>query len=235
MIFLGIETSGRAGSVAVADNDQLLGEVDLSASGRRHARTLVPEIAALLSSLQLTPQDVDVVAVSIGPGSFTGLRVGVTCAKTLAYATGCRLVAIDTFLAVAAAQQDTTRVWVIDDPLRGDLFAGEYEQQEGLWRCVSPAQLQSLDSWRSRRKPEERITGPGLVTLEKEFTGSSLGESSTRLPHARSVVFLANQQAQTGHFADPWTLSPFYMRRSAAEEKADEKGLASSSAQPSGQ
>ncbi len=221
MVLLGIETSGRAGSIAVSIDGKLVGERDLSAAGRRHARTLVPEISDLLKSLQLTPEDVQVVAVSIGPGSFTGLRVGVVCAKTFAYATGCKIIGVDTFLAVAQAQQGIDRVWVIDDALRGDVFAGEYILENGTWTCVTPASLQPLLEWRKNISAEQCVTGPGLATLSADLSGLNLGDPATRVPHARHVAEIGNQQADSGRFSDAWTLSPFYMRRSAAEEKAD--------------
>ncbi|HWL06805.1 MAG TPA: tRNA (adenosine(37)-N6)-threonylcarbamoyltransferase complex dimerization subunit type 1 TsaB [Planctomicrobium sp.] len=221
MILLGIETSGRAGSVALSIGGALAGERDLTASGRRHARTLVPEIADLLKSVGLTPRDVYAVAVSVGPGSFTGLRVGVVCAKTYAYAVGCRLIGVDTFLAVAQAQNDADRIWVIDDALRGDVFAGEYIRGENGWQCVTPASLQPVETWRGQVSSDHLVTGPGLSSLRNVLVGLNLGEESTGIPHARFVVEIGKKRAEAGDFADLWTLAPFYMRRSAAEEKAD--------------
>lgn len=109
MLTLGIDTSGLGGSIAIARDGNCLAERALSRTGRRHARTLVAELKALFDDTRLRPHDCNTVAVSIGPGSFTGLRVGVVCAKTFAYATRCTLVAVDTHLAVAAASRTTSR------------------------------------------------------------------------------------------------------------------------------
>src|SRR5687768_2419931 len=106
MLVLSIETSGTGGSIALVDDRACLAERSLSQAGRRHARTLVFELKQLLAEREVAPGDLGAVAVSIGPGSFTGLRVGVVCAKTLAYAVSTKLVAVDTFLAIAAQSPD---------------------------------------------------------------------------------------------------------------------------------
>ena len=101
MLVLGIDTSGLEGSVALVRDGNCLAETSLNQLGRRHAQSLILEIGTLLEKHECTPRDVDVVAVSRGPGSFTGLRVGMVCAKTFAYATGCKFIAVDTFAAIA--------------------------------------------------------------------------------------------------------------------------------------
>ncbi len=228
MIVLGIETSGRAGSVAVSIDGTLAGERDLTASGRRHARTLVPEISDLLRSVNLGPRDVQALAVSIGPGSFTGLRVGVVSAKTFAYAVGCPLIAVDSFLAVAWNDQQRNRLWVIDDALRGDLFAGLYVKEQGEWRLEIPATLRSLEEWRTTLTADDAVTGPGLLTLSGELPQWIAGTSDDWIPHARQVVRIGARLAAEAKFSDPWTLAPVYMRRSAAEEKADQASATAS-------
>jgi tRNA threonylcarbamoyladenosine biosynthesis protein TsaB len=221
MIVLGIETSGRAGSVALAIDGEVRAERELAASGRRHARTLIPELGDLLKSQGLAAAGIDAVAVSIGPGSFTGLRVGIVCAKTLAYALGCRIVGVDTFLAVAAAQDDIENCWVIDDALRGDIFAGEYRRDNGNWRCVVEPGLVSLADWRTSVPAPMRVTGPGVDKLRGDLAGLRLSEHERSTPWARQIALLGNAAVLAGHVDDPWTLEPRYIRRSAAEEKAD--------------
>ena len=92
---LAIETSGRIGSVAVAQDGVVLAE-ETFPHGLKHAAGLVPMIDRLCSGAGWRPADVQEIYVSVGPGSFTGLRVGVTVAKTLAFATGARIVAVPT-------------------------------------------------------------------------------------------------------------------------------------------
>src|SRR5262245_32159459 len=91
-----LETSGRVGQVGLAADGRLLAGRRLSET-HRHARDLAPTVAALFREFAWKPADVQAVVVSRGPGSYTGLRVGVMTAKAFAYATGCRLLALDTF------------------------------------------------------------------------------------------------------------------------------------------
>src|SRR4051794_4105562 len=110
-----LETSQRVGAVALARGDNIVGERSLDES-RRHARDLVPAIQMLLAEQSWRARDLEAVMVTRGPGSYTGLRVGLMSAKTLAYATGCPLLAIDTFAAVyQQAPVGLTAVDVIAD------------------------------------------------------------------------------------------------------------------------
>ncbi len=103
-----IDTSHRVGVVALAAGDRLLGERRLD-EARRHARDLVPAIRDLLAEVHWKARELDAVFVSRGPGSYTGLRVGIMSAKTLAYASGCTLLGLETFAAIA--RQCRPRRW----------------------------------------------------------------------------------------------------------------------------
>jgi len=221
MFTLSIETSGRAGSIALLNDGRLLEEVELAASGRRHARTLVPEIGRLVQQHGLSPRQIGLLAVSLGPGSFTGLRVGIVCAKTFAYAIGCPLIGIDTFLAVAAAQEQSDHVWVIDDALRGDVCAGEYVRRHGTWTPRTLPQLLSAEDWHAQLDPQIPVSGPGVDRFVDLLAGHPLMDVSLRHPRAEIVARQGRDLFLSGRVSDPWTLEPFYMRRSAAEEKAD--------------
>jgi len=213
---LGIETSGRAGTIALGYRGEILGTKDLSASGRRHARTLVPEIKELLSDHEIRPMDVGAVAVSIGPGSFTGVRVGVVCAKTFAYIINCPIIGIDTFLCVAADQEHDD-VWVIDDALRGDAFAGHYQRIGGNWNCLQSPHLVSIEEWK-QCVGETIVTGPGVQKVAPLLDGLNTLPST---PQAEQVVMMAELRFQERKFDDAFHLVPHYIRRSAAEENAD--------------
>ena len=96
-----VETSGRGGFVALAEGTALR-EMRRLDEAKRHARDLAPATAELFGAQGWKARDLNGVVVSLGPGSYTGLRVGVMSAKTLAYATGCALIGVETFAVVAA-------------------------------------------------------------------------------------------------------------------------------------
>ena len=244
LLTLGVETSGLIGAVVLRRGGETIESVMLQQAGRRHAQTLVSEVDALLRRANLTAKQLQVVAVSIGPGSFTGLRVGVVFAKTLAYAVGCQLIAVDTFRAIAAASpRDVTEVFVVSDAQRGELFVGRYSMDDSaavhtnptrqrgsatenssLARRVSVANpirqgeiiIEPTDSF-CRRAGEIAVSGPSAGTLPPTIRVLA---PESHLPRAEFVAALGEQQALAGEQSDLWKLEPFYLRRSAAEEKA---------------
>jgi tRNA threonylcarbamoyladenosine biosynthesis protein TsaB len=218
---LGIETSGLAGSVALCRGEECLFEAQLEEAPRRHAQTLVSQIGALLAQAGRKVRDLDAVAVSVGPGSFTGLRVGVVCAKTLAYATGCRLAAVETLRVIAAnSPSDVERVHVIANALRGDVYAATYRRANGSWITERLPTIVAAQSWLAEQAPGEVIGGPGLATYS-DLVPQSCRQlpAETWTPRAHVVAQLGLRQLEEGQEADCATLVPFYLRRSAAEER----------------
>ena len=100
---LAIETSSRVGSIAIADGDRLLAEEQFE-HGLQHAAQIVPIIDRLCRAQGWSPRDVEHVYVSAGPGSFTGLRIGITLAKTFSLATRVKLVAVPTMRVLPRAR-----------------------------------------------------------------------------------------------------------------------------------
>ena len=228
MLILGIETSGYQGSVALARDGECLIESQLNQAGRRHAQSLVLEIGEALKTNGLRPQDVELVAVSRGPGSFTGLRVGMTCAKTFAYATRCRFIAVDTFAAIAEnLPQDMTRVQIIEDAQRDDLFVAEFQRAPTKeWIQRAPIQTISVGEFLSAQTPDCSITGPGIKKLKSlDCPAKLFSELEYCQPRASIIAKLGWRLAQTNDASetthDFWKAVPFYVRASAAEEKRD--------------
>ncbi len=222
LLTLGVETSGLIGAVVLRRDGESIESVTLQQAGRRHAQTLVSEVDALLRRANVKAKQLQVVAVSIGPGSFTGLRVGVVFAKTLAYAIGCRLIAVDTFHAIAAASpHDVTEVFVVSDAQRGELFVGRYSRADTATVDTSPIRqgeilIEPADSF-CRRAGEIAVSGPSAATLPPTMRVLA---AEFHLPRAELIAALGEQQALAGEQSDLWGLEPFYLRRSAAEEKA---------------
>jgi tRNA threonylcarbamoyladenosine biosynthesis protein TsaB len=225
---LALETTGLSGSVAALMGGNVIAQSDLAA-GQRSAQSLAPGIADLFQQVGWKSTDVQLIAVTVGPGSFTGLRVGVTTAKTLAYATGAAVLGIDT-LAVIAAQVPAgpNSVWSAFDAQRSELFVARYERSDAAdplaWKETSPAKIVDGATWIAKlatnKGDRETISGPGLRRwTEKIPAGVHVVAESLWQPQAAMVGQLAWQMHQADAQQELWGLSPVYLRASAAEEK----------------
>src|SRR5947209_20630768 len=138
-----IETSGRVGKVGLARGGAVVRATDLDPA-RRHVRDLIAAVGAMLTAEELRPADLTGVMVSHGPGSYTGLRVGLMTAKALAYATGCRLVPVPTFAAIAEqAPPEAAVLWVIADALQGQIYLQRFARDAaGTWRPADELRIE---------------------------------------------------------------------------------------------
>lgn len=226
MLVIGIETSGLAGSVSLNREGECLEVRSLEQVGRRHAQTLVLELHQILNNNHFKSSDVEVVAVSRGPGSFTGLRVGLVCAKTFAYATRCQYVAVDTFAAVAMnSPLDVSDAWIVEDAQRGDLVVGRYVRGDhGDWMRASPIEVVRAEEWLPLRAAGEIVIGRGLLRCDlTSIAARCLTDAEIIQPRATNVALLGERmlQERTAYSPDDfdvWKSAPFYMRPSAAEE-----------------
>ena len=224
MLILGIETSHAAGGVSLLRDGAVIGDAALEAAGQRHARSLIAEMDRLLQTAGLRARDLEAIAVSLGPGSFTGLRVGVVAAKTLAYALGCKLAGIETFLAVAEnSPPDVSDVWVIGNAQRGELYAGRHIRgADGRFARRGDLSIAGIDEFCTRRTADDAVSGPGVDLLPESCSGAfHVLPPEAREPRAAVVARLGADAISSGQTADPWTLAPLYLRKSAAEEKWD--------------
>jgi tRNA threonylcarbamoyladenosine biosynthesis protein TsaB len=150
--------------------------------------------------------------------------VGVVCAKTLAYATGCRLAAVDTLEAIAGnSPPEVVSVHVIADAQRGDLFVASYRRTSNVaWNRDRPPTIVRADEWFESLTSRDVVSGPALGACKPAGPTHwrSLSETAW-LPSARTVAQIGGRQIRGGLAADAATLEPLYVRRSAAEEKAD--------------
>ncbi len=222
---LSIESSGRHGSVAAllanADTVRCLNQIVLK-SDERTAQALAPAIRTLLSKSDLTPENMNLVAVAIGPGSFTGLRIGVTTAKAFAYAVGAEILGVNTLevLAVQASAKDTS-LWTILDAQRQELFAMKFAVGKNGERHIDrETSIIARQAWLAELKPADQVIGPPLQRLSEQLPPHIRMISPTLWPPmAEAVGRLAWEKYCTGQRDDLWQLVPQYYRASAAEEK----------------
>jgi tRNA threonylcarbamoyladenosine biosynthesis protein TsaB len=226
MRIVALETSGRHGSLAAlttsADGLTLLRQVEL-ARDQRTAQVLAPRLRQMLSEVDWPPKSVDLVAVANGPGSFTGLRLGVTTAKVFAYAVDAEIVAVNTLAAIASqVPQSPMPVWTIMDAQRQELFAAKFTSSEnGQVHAVVQTQILSQEAWIDSLQPGERVSGPALHRLAARLPAAILiVPEDLWQPTAATVGCVAWNAYRNGQRDDVWQLAPAYYRASAAEEKA---------------
>jgi tRNA threonylcarbamoyladenosine biosynthesis protein TsaB len=220
---LAIETSGRAGSVAALAGNKLLCEKDL-APDQRSAQSLAPAMQTLLTLVGWKPREVEVVAIATGPGSFTGLRVGVTTAKAFAYAVQARIIGIKTLEVVAAqAPLGEGPVATVIDAGRNEVFSAVYGfGPEGLPEPIVAPRILTVEAWIETLRPPCRVAGPALAKLAGRLPAEVQWMAPEFwMPRAGTVGRLAAARDVRGAHDDLWQLVPFYLRRSAAEEQWD--------------
>lgn len=214
-----LDTSHRLGRVAVAQGERVAGE-RLLEEARRHARDLAPAIKELLAERAWPPASVEALFVSRGPGSYTGLRVGLMSAKVFAYATGCALLAIDTFAALAR-QAAAPLVDVIADAQQDKVYVQRFEQG----RPPGDLAIRPFAEWLTTLSADVTVTGPGLEPFGARLpagTATAQREQWFCLPQALLEVGI--ERWRLGQRDDPFAVEPLYLRASSAEEKWRELG-----------
>ena len=224
MMILAVETATTVCSVALAERETLVAEKTIRA-GRTHSETLMPHIRELLSAAGADRKDIGAVAVSIGPGSFTGLRIGMASVKALAYAWRVPLVGVPTLEALAG---NFFVPGVIVSPLL-DAQKGNVYQAVYRWNLTEPEEIVAPRVV-SAAEALDAAAAEGLAVILGEAAGPLATEIANRggrlvmapphliMPRAGSVAFLAHIRLASGQADDPGTLEPFYVRRSEAEE-----------------
>ena len=234
---LAIETSAAWASVALAQGTRLLAEEPFDVQ-LRHAGQLLPAIEQLLRRHDSLPGDLDQLYLSIGPGSFTGLRLAVTAAKALAFALPqLRLVAVPTTDVLAlnglhAAQTlnlPLEHLAVVIDAQQGMIYGACYHRTTSAQACTQPTLVPGLEQRiaPARMHPETLlaqtprplyILGEALPQHAQALSGPDLIPLTDEYarPHAANVHRCGYLRAQAGCFTDPYALEPLYLRRPEA-------------------
>jgi tRNA threonylcarbamoyladenosine biosynthesis protein TsaB len=214
-----LETSCQIGQAAVACGGKVLAVRRLD-EARRHARDLVPALRDLLAEQGWEPRDLSAIVVSRGPGSYTGLRVGLMTAKTLAFATGCALIGVDTFAAIARqAPEHAERVDVLADAQQGKVYVQSFARVPGGAEPKSTLAIRPFAGWLADLVEGVWISGPGVRGHEEHLRDRLLVDAVKREPLPESLLQIGLERFQRGERDDFWTLEPLYLRPSAAEEK----------------
>jgi tRNA threonylcarbamoyladenosine biosynthesis protein TsaB len=229
MRILALETSGRHGSIAAMTGEDeqvsLLRQIVLRGD-QRTAQSLAPAIKELLDQIDWSPRSVELVAVTAGPGSFTGLRIGVTTAKAFAYAVGANVVGVNTLAALADEVRaidapSSTPLWTILDAQRQELFVAKFEGGGREGSEIDPETVILRESdWLERLQSGARVVGPPLRTLQSRLPDDVIVvDENLWQPMAAAVGRIGWCKFRAGTTDDVWNLVPHYFRASAAEEK----------------
>jgi tRNA threonylcarbamoyladenosine biosynthesis protein TsaB len=218
-MLVAIDTATRYASLALHDGFQVRGEHTWE-SPRRHTVELLPRLVAARNQLDINAEHLSGIAVTRGPGSFTGLRVGLAVAKGLALARGLPLIGVPTLDVTAAAQgRDRRPLCAMLQAGRGRICTAIYRWQDGEWRAEEDPHL---TTWSTL---VEETTSPTLFCGEIDPVGAdalgTLGELGVLLPAAtrlRRAAFLAEiawQRLNRNEIDDPATLAPIYLQHPA--------------------
>ena len=230
MIVLALDTSSIVASVALMDNEKLIGEFTINHM-RTHSQKLMPMIAELLDSCQVRTEDVDYVAVAEGPGSFTGLRIGVATAKGLAHAVNIPVVGISTLDALAFNLAFSHGlICPILDARRGQVYTAIYKWDNEELNIVDGPMAISIEELVEKLilRPEKvTFLGDGIdknkdMLLERLGGRVILAPRSCRMPKAASIAELAFQRVREGNEKTYYELTPEYLRKSEAERQYED-------------
>lgn len=223
MLILGIDTSTPQVGCAIGGHEGVLASFQ-AAKGKRHAETLVPSIQFLCAQTGIELAEIGAVAVDVGPGLFTGLRVGVATAKAMASALRVPMVGVSSLDLLAFEVRWTSRRIVsVVDARRGEVFYAFYRQVPGGvqrlsdMRCGSPEELCS----EIQATGEEVLAlGDGALRYQdalKDLMRVDVEDAGLAFPSPAALVQLAHARALREEFVNPWDLQPVYLRKADAE------------------
>jgi tRNA threonylcarbamoyladenosine biosynthesis protein TsaB len=224
MKLLAVETATMMGGVAIMDGDKLVAESRLNIRVT-HSERLMREIDIALKGASMNISEIDVFGIAIGPGSFTGLRVGLSAIKGLVYATGKKLVTAPTLEAMAwNVPFSDCLVCPMLDARRKEVYAALFRWKgNGFERVITEGAF-SVDRLLPMIQEKTVFIGEGALiyrdAIARAMESKALfGAPQHMQPSPASVAFLCSQKAARGEYADALAASPAYHRRSEAEIK----------------
>ncbi|UDY38016.1 tRNA (adenosine(37)-N6)-threonylcarbamoyltransferase complex dimerization subunit type 1 TsaB [Dermatobacter hominis] len=223
MLILGIETATVQAGCAIGGHEGVLASAQSSKS-KRHAENLAPAIEFTCRQADIELSEIGLVAVDVGPGLFTGLRVGVATAKAIAFGLRVPMIAVSSLDLLAFPVRFSNRLIVTAiDARRDELYYAFYRQVPGGVQRLGEHQLGSPDDLASQllASPDEiLLVGDGAIRYREAFEGLAKVELVDRdpcHPSAESLVQLAHARALREEFERPDEIEPIYLRRPDAE------------------
>jgi len=227
MRVLGIDTATHCGGIAILEDDRLLASLVLNIK-KTHSERLLRDVDYLMKECGLEMRDMDGVAVCIGPGSFTGVRIGMACAKGLAFASGKQLAGVSSLPALAVRNAEPgVLICPVLDARRGEIFGAAYRLREksGDLMETLPGRAEPLEQFLLQIKETALFCGDGSI-LFRDTIQNTLGERARfasalrNLPSAVEIALLGMKRLIAGEQDDLAKLSPVYLRAHDAKSLA---------------
>ena len=226
MLTLGIDTATKVCTVALTQDNKVLASYEIN-MGMTHSEGLVPQLEQMLKRAGIAKKDLELIAVSRGPGSFTGLRIGLATAEAMAYALHIPMIAVSTLEVLAYnLPVDNVLLAPVLDAQKGNFYLALYEWQEGQLQEIDPVQIiagKAICGLLEKHKKQAVILGECEKITVPETGNISLAPFWNRLPKAAAVAILGADKHQAGGDLDYFGTEPIYIRKSEAEELWDKR------------
>lgn len=229
MNILGLDTSTMMSTCAVINEDKLLGEYSLN-QDMTHSERLVPMIKEVLNNLNMKVKDIDLYGVAIGPGSFTGLRIGIATMKSFAHIFDKPIIGISTLEGLAYNLPYNEIVVPMIDARRERVYTAIYTWEDGILKELIAPDVIPVDELIMKLRDFDSIVVNGNSTLlYRDRLEESLGNklriatSGQNVCRAVSICELAKIKYEKGEVDNYFTLAPEYLRESQAQRELKEK------------
>ena len=224
MKLFAFESSAKAASTALLSDGALLAEYTQN-SGQTHSRTLMEMAKDMLTNCGLTPQDIDAVAVAAGPGSFTGVRIGMACAKGFAWGRQLPLYGVSTLEAMVRGAAYADGIWcACMDARKQQIYNAVFAMERGVLRRVTEDRALAIFELAQELAGEKApiwLVGDGAKLTADTLAGSGLPlhllPEQLRQQHASGVALCAMARIEAGDPGDAAALTPNYLRMAQAE------------------
>ena len=230
MKILGIDTSSNASSVAVIEDNKLICEYTINTK-TTHSQKLMPMIQNMLLISDINIKEIDVVAICIGPGSFTGLRIGMATAKAIAHVNNLPIIGVNS-LEILGANMDLSdkKICSILDAQRNQVYTGRYKFENGKIDEVQPVDVVEIEKLLEEISNENEdwiMVGEAVYKYEdkiKEVKNIKIPSPSHNVTKASSLCSIAKKKYNENiDVHNCYNINPMYIRKSQAEVQYEEK------------